>query len=52
MMPAAATEVQAMVNLRAHCGSVTYELDEQSTSMRLAMSRGGRDKLACIVEGR
>lgn len=28
-MPAAATEVQAMVNLRAHCGSISYELDER-----------------------
>lgn len=31
-MLTATADVQAMVNLRAHCGSITYELDDGTMS--------------------
>lgn len=50
MTPAAATDVQAMVNLRAHWGSVTYELDVRKISVSLIAGQRS-DLQTCIAGG-
>jgi len=49
-MLAATTDVQAMVNLRAHCGSTAYELDERTMNRLYDDTR--REGRTCIVGGR
>jgi len=50
-MPAAATDVQVTVNLRAHCGSTRYELDEQTTNLSFMTEQRGRDELVLLEAG-
>ena len=46
-MPAATTEVHTMVNFRAYCGSIAYELEEQPTGQSRTSGRG-RDELVLL----
>ena len=51
-MPAAATDVQVTVNLRAHCGSTRYELDERTTNLSFMTKRRRRVELVLLETGR
>jgi hypothetical protein len=46
-MPAATTEVHTMVNLRAYCGSIAYELQGQPASVSLVRAEGEETDLYC-----
>jgi len=51
-MPAAATDARVMVNLRAHCGSTTCELDGRGKNLSPVTKRGGGVELVLLEADR